>query len=186
MMLETARCVLRRFRKEDKEALYAYLSDPQVVHFEPYPPFSWEEAAAEAERRAQDQRFWAVCLKEGRLIGNLYLALGDFETWELGYVFNRATWGQGYATESAGALIQYAFEHLNAHRIQAFCNPENTASWRLLERLGMRREGLLLQNVYFRVDEKQKPIWQDTYAYGILKEEWESVRKILNGKGAEK
>ena len=53
------------------------------------------------------------------------------------------------------------------------CNPENTPSWRLMERLGMRREGHLRKNIWFFRDENGRPIWQDTYEYAILREEWE-------------
>lgn len=52
------------------------------------------------------------------------------------------------------------------------CDPENTASWRLMERLGMRRKGELKQNVYFFCDPEGNPIWKDTYEYGLLREEW--------------
>ena len=51
------------------------------------------------------------------------------------------------------------------------CNPVNTTSWRLLERLGMRREGHLIQNIYFKKDENGEPIWSDTFEYAILKNE---------------
>ena len=52
------------------------------------------------------------------------------------------------------------------------CNPRNEASWKLLERLGFRREGTLIRNIWFFQDEEGKPLWQDTYEYGMLKEEW--------------
>ena len=58
--------------------------------------------------------------------------------------------GNGYATEAARALVNDAFTNNNAHRVIARCNVLNTASWKLLERLGMRREGHLLQNVWFK------------------------------------
>ncbi len=78
-------------------------------------------------------------------------------------------WGKGYATESLKAIIAFAFLNLSARRIVAMCDPQNTRSWRLLERVGMRREGTLRQNVYFFVDENNTPIWKDTYEYAILK-----------------
>lgn len=59
-------------------------------------------------------------------------------------------------------------KELNARRIIAMCSPKNDSSWKLLERLKMRREGLLLKNVYFKTDENNKPIWLDTYEYAIL------------------
>lgn len=52
------------------------------------------------------------------------------------------------------------------------CNPQNQSSWKLLERLGFRREGTLIRNIYFFCDEAGEPLWQDTYEYGMLKEEW--------------
>lgn len=106
------------------------------------------------------------------MIGNLYLCKGDFDTWELGYVFNSKFQGKGYATESAKALIDYAFAQLEARRIIAMCDPKNTSSWHLLERLQMSREGTLLQNIYFKSDCNGNPIWKDTYEYAILKSEW--------------
>ena len=171
MILE--RVYIRRFRKEDWKDLYDYLSDPEVVKFEPYDIFFEEEAKEEASKRAQHKSFYAVCLKENdKLIGNLYLDQSAFDTWELGYVFNRKYQGQGYAIESTRALVDYAFTELGARRIIAMCNPDNHASWKLLEKLHMRREGHLKQNIYFKQDAMGNPLWLDTYLYGILKSEW--------------
>lgn len=85
----TKRLLLRSFRAADAQELYEYLSDPKVVKFEPYYPYSFEAAAQEAERRAGDESFIAVCLKDsGRLIGNIYLAPEEFGSWEIGWVFS--------------------------------------------------------------------------------------------------
>lgn len=169
----TDRLIIRRFKQDDWQDMYEYLSDKEVVKYEPYEPYSEEQVKNEADRRSNDEAFYAVCLKEnGKLMGNLYLGRGDFDTWELGYVFNRKYQGQGYATESAKALLDYAFEKLGARRIIATCNPENERSWKLMERLNMRREGFLLKNIYFKNDRNGEPIWQDTYEYAILKSEW--------------
>lgn len=170
----TDRLFIRRFNENDWQDLHEYLSDKEVVKFEPYDIYSENQAKKEALQRAGDDSFYAVCLKgTEKLIGNLYLCKEDFDTWELGYVFNRKYQGQGYATESAKAIIDYAFTHLGARRIIAMCNPKNNHSWRLLERLNMRREGLLLQNIYFKTDVNNNPIWLDTYEYAILKSEWQ-------------
>ncbi len=174
MPIETDRLTIRRFRGEDWEDLHAYLSDPDVLRFEPYAPFDAEQCKLEAKRRATDEAFWAVCLKEnGRLIGNLYFSGQAEKTWELGFVFHASYQGKGYALESARALIDHAFLKWNMRRVIALCNPENEKSWRLLERLGMRREGHLIQNVSFHKDESGNPIYTDTYEYGLLREEWE-------------
>lgn len=167
------RLKIRRFLPEDRQDLFEYLSQPEVVKYEPYEVFTPEQAKREAARRANDASFWAVCLRDsGKLIGNIYLAQQDFDTWELGYVFNCAYQGKGFAAEAAKALIEDAFANRGARRIVAMCNPLNTASWRLLDRLGMRREGHLIKNIWFFKDESGRPIWQDTYEYAILKEEW--------------
>ncbi|MDI9515163.1 MAG: GNAT family N-acetyltransferase [Clostridiaceae bacterium] len=169
----TDRLIIRKFDKNDWQDLHEYLSDEEVVKYEPYDIYSEDQAKEEAAKRSNDESFYAVCLKEnGKLIGNLYLCKGDFDTWELGFVFNRKYQGKGYATEGARALLDYAFTHLGARRIIAMCNPKNERSWKLLERLHMRREGLLLQNIYFETDRNGAPIWLDTYEYAILKEEW--------------
>ena len=172
MLLETERLIIRYFSEEDKGDLYDYLSREEVVKYEPYTLYSRQAAAEEAARRAEDPNFYAVALKSGKLIGNLYLSKGDYDTWELGYVFNSDFWGNGYAYESAAALITQAFEEWGARRLVAMCNPQNQSSWKLLERLGFRREGTLIRNIYFFCDEAGEPLWQDTYEYGMLKEEW--------------
>lgn len=171
-MLKTDRLVLRPFEETDAEGLYAYLGDEEVVRYEPYGVMTLEECRLEAERRASDEAFWAVCLADGTLIGNLYLSGADeFGTREIGYVFARAYWHRGYAAEAARRLMTYAFEHLGMRRMIALCDTRNTASRALMERLGMRREGEFKQNVGFKTDEHGQTIWTDSYQYAILKDE---------------
>ena len=105
---------------------------------------------------------------DNKLIGNLYLGKREFETVELGYVFNRCFWHQGYAKESCEALIKKAFED-GIHRIYAECDPSNKSSWRLLESLDFTREAYFKQNVYFWKDEEGNPLWKGTFVYSLLK-----------------
>lgn len=171
--IQTERLNIRKFESNDWKDLHEYFSNEEVLKFEPYKPFSEEESKREAIRRTTDFRFWAVCLRENnKLIGNIYFAEQDFDTWEIGYVFNLKYSGNGYATESCRAIMNYAFKELNARRVVAMCDPKNESSWRLLERLNMRREGHLKENIYFFKDENNSPIWKDTYEYGILEKEW--------------
>lgn len=172
MTLTTERLSIRPFESGDGDALYAYLSDAETVKFEPYKPFDRESAHSEAERRSKDEHFSAVCLADGELIGNLYCEKGDFDTYEVGYVFNRRYWKHGYASEAVAALMKYIFETLGAHRVIAMCDPKNPNSWRLMERVGMRREAEYKMNVYFFLDDDGKPIWKDTYVYAILRDEY--------------
>ena len=174
-VLETQRLIIRAFTPADAADLYAYLSREQVVRYEPYPPFDRTKAAEEATRRASDPNFHAVVLKEtNRVIGNAWFAPGEWETWELGYVFHDAYWGRGYAAEACRALLAEGFANWGVRRVIAMCNPENVASWRLLERLGFSREGHLRQNVFFLPDENGQPLWQDTYEYGLLRQAWQN------------
>ena len=175
-MLKTERLLIRRFMPADGPDLYEYLSDSKVVLYEPYGVFSREDCAVEVLRRALNEAFLAVCLLDGgKMIGNLYFHKQDFDTWELGYVFNSAYQGKGYAYESARALLDHAFLQLGARRVIAMCNPQNERSWRLMEKLRMRREGHLMQNIYFKKDQKGNPIWLDTYEYAVLASEWREM-----------
>lgn len=171
--METKRLIIRKFAPDDWQDLYEYLSQEAVVKFEPYETLTKEASKQEATKRSKDDKFWAVCLKDSKkLIGNITLSKQDFGTWELGYVFNQKYQGMGYATESAEFLINDIFKNRNARRVTAMCNPLNESSWRLLERLGFRREGHLIKNIYFKKDKNDNPIWADTYEYGILNSEW--------------
>lgn len=166
--IQTQRLILRRFSKHDLQDLYEYLSDAEVVRFEPYKPMSMQEAAENLDWRISTEEMIAVELKDcGKMIGNVYLGKRDFDSLEIGFVFNRKYWGCGYAAESCKLLIDRAFSN-GAHRIYAECDPCNTASWKLLEKLGFQREAHLRQNVYFWKDGQGKPIWKDTYVYAIL------------------
>ncbi len=85
---------------------------------------------------------------------------------ELGYQVHRAHWGQGYATEAAQAMLRFAFSELGLHRIWSTCNLDNAGSWRVMEKLGMRREGHLVEVEYAAGE------WRDTLLYAILDREW--------------
>lgn len=172
--ISTERLIIRRFARDDWQDLYEYLSNKDVIFFEPYDVLSEEQCKEEAINRENNKSFLAVCLKtSNKVIGNLYFEKQDFDTWELGYVFNDKFHHKGYATESVKAIFNYAFTELGARRIIAMCSSKNKPSWKLLERLHMRREGHRLQNVYFKKDENDQPIWLDTYEYALLASEWE-------------
>ena len=168
IIVQTERLILRRYRESDLQDLYEYLSDSDVVKFEPYKPKTMEETEKNLRWRISTDEMIAVELKsEHKMIGNLYLGKREFESLELGYVFNKAYWGSGYARESCEAMIALAFSN-GIHRIYAECDPQNTASWKLLESLGFAREAHLKSNVYFWKDEYNNPIWKDTYIYARL------------------
>ena len=168
--METKRLIIRSFIESDLSDLYEYLSDSLVVKYEPYKAKSYDEVKTELTYRIQQSEMQAVILKEeNKLIGNIYLGKRDFNTYELGYVFNRKYWHRGFAKEACIALIEQLFKN-GVHRIYAECDPQNVASWSLLESLGFKREAYLTKNVYFWCDENGNPIWKDTFIYSLLNE----------------
>ena len=170
--ITSARLIVRPFRPEDADDLYEYLSNAQVYRFEPGAPIDREQAQQRAADMAASPDFWAIELTATqKQIGQLYLEHVEPLEWltcELGYILNPAYQRQGYAAEAAAALVEHAFVVRGMHRIYAHCNPENIPSWRLLERIGFRREGLLRQNVFFHRDATGAPLWTDTYVYARL------------------
>lgn len=168
LIYETQRLKLRKYREDDLTDLYEYLSDEEVVRFEPYPPFRMDQMQNEIAWRISSDEMIAVELKaERKLIGNVYMGKRDFNAMEIGYVFNRKYWGCGYAKEACEAMIRKAFAD-GVHRIFAECDPYNPHSWKLLESLGFAREAHLKQNIYFKTDNDGNPIWKDTYIYALL------------------
>jgi len=166
--IETERLILRRYTIDDLQDLFEYLSDEKVVKYEPYKPMNIEEVKGNLDWRISTDEMIAVELKKThKMIGNVYLGKRDFNTLEIGYVFNKNYWRNGYAKESCKALIDNAFSE-GIHRIFAECDPKNPNSWKLLEKLGFQKEAYFRQNVYFWIKENGTPIWKDTYVYSIL------------------
>ncbi|MBP7402319.1 MAG: GNAT family N-acetyltransferase [Clostridia bacterium] len=177
--LTTPRLIVRRFRPADWRDLQEYVSRPEVMWFERDWETSDEACRRQAEKLAENEAFRAVELRgapdAGKMIGHVYferIQPEDFMTWELGYIFNNRFHGHGYATEACRAVLDDGFRRLGIHRVAAKCALENPASWRLMERLGMRREGLSPKAVTFRRTEQGQPIWWDELTYAVLADEW--------------
>ena len=176
-MLATNRIILRRFLPDDGPDLFEYLSDPEVARFEPYAPFTLEQALKETARRANDSCFYAVCLRSPdskqtdstqKLIGNLWFSPCEENEYELGFVFNRAFWGKGYAYESSLALLRDAFSSLPVRCVTALCNIENLSSQRLLERLGFTSDGSVRQSLWFGKNAAGLPYMDSSYTYTLF------------------
>ncbi len=174
-MIQTPRLIIRPFQEQDCNSLFEYLSDPGIYKYEPGEPITMDEARKLTLERSKSTIFWAVELRDTqKMVGHLYFQQTEpleFLTWELGYIFNPRYQNKGYATESATALIRYGFDHWGIHRVIAHCNPENIASWKVLEKIGMRREGHFRSNIFFKTNGDGSPVWVDTCEYAILKEE---------------
>ncbi len=168
IVAETDRLILRRYKEEDLQDLFEYLSNPKVVEFEPYKPMTMEKVQDNLKWRISTDEMIAVELKAiNKMIGNIYLGKSNFDSLEIGFVFNEHYWKKGYAKESCEKLIEVAFQK-GIHRIFANCDPDNQNSWGLLESMGFTKEAYLKKNVYFWRDINNQPIWKDTFIYSKL------------------
>lgn len=180
-MINTSRLLIRQFQAHDYLDLFAYLSNPSVYRFEPGEPISLARAKELTLERALHSDFWAVVLRNTqKMVGHLYfkqIEPQEYFTWELGYIFNPEFHNRGYASEAAQALIGFGFEHSGIHRVIAHCDSRNVASWKVLEKIGMTREGSFRKNVFFRRNPDGSPLWVDSFEYAVLKEDWGPLEK---------
>ncbi|MGA0599939.1 GNAT family N-acetyltransferase [Caulobacter sp. KR2-114] len=178
--LETERLILRDVREDDFDDVHEYATDLEVVRYMNWGPNTPEITRQVLDGWLKDQRRWprpvvnmaAHHKTDGRMIGAVRFAILDAEsgTGDFGYSFNRAYWNQGLGAEAAGAVVRNAFETLGLRRMIATCDARNIGSWRVMEKLGMRREAL------FRQDAKAHDGWRDSYLYAILADEWAAAR----------
>jgi RimJ/RimL family protein N-acetyltransferase len=175
--LETPRLILRPFQESDLEAFAAYRSDPQVARYQGWEaPYTLEQAAAfiremQSTRPGAPGAWYQIAIERKStpgLIGDcaFHILANEPRQAEIGFSLSSAFQGQGYATEAVRRLLDYLFGELDLQRVSAICDAENTASARLLERVGMRREGHFIENIWF------KGAWGSEYAYAILQKEW--------------
>lgn len=148
--------MLRSFQESDIPRMVEYCGDMEVARNLLLVPFPYSEGDARAwlsqidDRHARNEvRCFAVTLSStGELIGSMGLKLAlQHRKSELGYWFGPPHWGKGYATEAARAVVGYAFEDLGCERVSANYFHWNPASGRVLEKIGMRREGVLRRSV---------------------------------------
>lgn len=176
--IDTSRLALRSISADDVDAFYTIYSNPEVMRYWSTPPLPDKDAASKLIDGIQEGfkhhelLKWGIALRtDNSLIGSVTLFHPDFthRRAEIGYALGRAHWGQGYMQETLKAVLTYAFEALNFHRIEADVDPRNTASVRTLERLGFQREGHLRERWHVGGE------IQDAYFYGLLKPDWESA-----------
>ena len=177
--LRTERLLLRDFEPDDWPALHDVESRVEVARYQSFEPRTPEESrayvAAARDEAIQDTRdtydLAVVLIAEDQLIGRCGLGLTNSDLAEgmLWYTIHPSYWGRGYATEAARRLLDFGFRELRLHRIWADCDPANAASIRVLEKLGMRREGHLIENVWI------KGAWMDSLIFAILNREWLSA-----------
>jgi RimJ/RimL family protein N-acetyltransferase len=179
--VRSARLLLRPLSAADADALVAYRSIPEVCRYVPFEPMdastvlgrikgSWSSRTLEQEGEALI--LGAERADTGELIGDLMLRWlsAEHSSGEIGYVFSPAHGGRGYAAEAAHAVLHLAFDDLRLHRVIARVDARNTASARLVIRVGMRQEAHLVENEWFKGE------WTDELDFGLLASEWPSRR----------
>jgi RimJ/RimL family protein N-acetyltransferase len=175
--LRTDRLLLRPFADSDFDAMLAIHSRADVVRWLYWEPRTEDEVRETLERKMRknaiaapgDGLGLAVILQtSGELVGDLSLNWNDDEhrQGEIGFIFHPDHHGRGYATEAGRALLRIAFEDVGLHRVIGRTEARNTASARVLERLGMRREAHLIENEYVKGE------WQSELVYALLDREW--------------
>ena len=173
----TERLILRPHRLEDLDDLVGFHADPEVVRYVPWPVR--DRAATEETLQVklgqtvlEEPGQWLVLAVEhretGTVIGEVLLKWASDRQGELGFAFARPHHGHGYAAEAATAILRLAFDDLGFHRVTAVCVAENTASARLLQRLGFRQEARFVDGAFFKGE------WVSQLVFALLDDEWRS------------
>jgi RimJ/RimL family protein N-acetyltransferase len=181
--IRTERLLLRPYTEDDLDAVADIQSRPDVTRYLYWGPRDRAQArgslamkiAANGFRQEGDNLTLAVVLPEtGALIGDVMLVWlsEEHRQGEIGYIFHPDHGGRGYATEAARVMLRLAFEGLGLHRVIGRLDGRNTASARVLERLGMRREAHLVEN------EIVKGEWTDELVYAMLEHEWHDQHAV--------
>lgn len=172
--LRTARLLLRPPRLDDVDAYLAIESDPEYAFYGTRQSIDrevMERGLARIIATPWQQRPELAIVLEGRLIGRAILDVDRANvTAALGYGVARECWGRGVASEAARAIVDYGFDAFGLAKVWARADPRNRASVRVLEKIGMQREGLLRGHLLVRGERV------DRVYYGLLREEWEANR----------
>ena len=177
--IRTERLLLRPYAHGDADALYAYQRLPEIHRYLYTEPRTRGDVDALVAERAGSAALTEVgqaitlvagLAQTGELVGDcvLFCRSQEHNQGEVGYVLNPAYHGRGLATEAVGALLRLGFEGLGLHRIAGHLDARNTASARVLERAGLRREAHLVENEFVKGE------WTDELIYAILRSEWEA------------
>ncbi|MEQ2130644.1 GNAT family protein [Caldanaerobacter subterraneus KAk] len=178
-VLETSRLILKKISLEDAEDMFEYASDPEVTKY-----VSWEyhkniEDSLNLIKRIlsisdkEEVAIWGLYLKENeKLIGTCELNIDRKNMiGEIAFALGKKYWNKGIMTEAVREVIEFGFEKLNLNRIQARCMVENIASERVMQKVGMKFEGILREALF------AKGRFWDMKMYSILKREYEKNRE---------
>jgi ribosomal-protein-alanine N-acetyltransferase len=173
--LETDRLILRRLNRHDAKDMFAYTSDPEISRFTTWNAHqSLDDALRFIEfnlnkQREKQEHEWAIVHKrQRRMIGTC-----GYVWWkpqhhlaEIAYAISREYWGQGLMTEALHATLRFGFERMELNRVEARCMTDNIASERVMQKVGMKYEGTLREQLY------AKGKFHDLKLYAILRREY--------------
>lgn len=170
--LETQRLILRPFRAEDAESCVRnWAADPDIYRYisqqarTPQDVSQWLSTAEQAYASLETY-YWAITETiHGEVIGEIFVDdFSDRNGWcELDWKIGKAYWGNGYAAEAATVVLHYLFNEVGFHRVQAKCCIDNSASERVMQKVGMSKEGVLRD--YFLTKDHH---WRDVVLYSLL------------------
>jgi len=152
------------------------MADPIVTRWLPEGVLSEAQAQAFAQKHAGRSATAIAAIERNseQFVGHMvFHPWFGSATYEIGWALAGDHQGRGYATEAARALLDYAFDALGCHRVIATCQPENVASWRVMEKLGMRREAHFVRGL-----QQANGAWWDEYFYALLAEERAGAARI--------
>ena len=176
--LATERLVLRDIVETDWRGVHEFATDPEVYRFLHWRPSKrgqvkdWvrEVITRQAERPRKEYRLVVALGESERLIGSCGLEIEGSRTAALVFMLHSEFRGRGYAGEAVEALLDFGFNTLRLHRVYAVCDTRNAASAAVMEKLGMRREGLHVEHSLLGGE------WSDVFSYAILSREWKERR----------
>lgn len=184
MPIETARLLLRRMEAADLDLVFRLYSDEEILRFSPFDTMDRAAAEAHLERILQEWEapaprnleYTVLRKQDQEKIGRCHIELDpETDTAMVGFHLLQPYWRHGYAAEICRKLMEYSFETLGVHRVNALCNPDNLGSRKVLEACGLRLEAHFRKKC--RYVKNGEISWQDELQYAILREEWEQLRK---------
>ena len=181
-VINATRVRLRHLENSDTDSLFEIFSDAETLRFWSWKPYTERAQAVKLLEeihegfRQKTLYQWGIALKTNdKVIGTTTLFRLDDQSRraEIGYILNRRFWGSGYVNEGLTALLDFAFEKMNLHRVEADIEPRNQASVKTVERLGFQREGLLRERWIVGGE------IQDSLFYGLLESDWRASKNKL-------
>jgi len=165
----TERLTIRPFKSTDLQDVFAIYNDEDTCKFLLHNKWTQEDRRERFNKKlansalTKESKLSLAVVYETKVVGDLSVWYTDMkDTVEIGYGFSNEVAGKGLATEAVSSLVNKLFSEFNVHRIQANLDARNTASQKLCERIGMRKEAHFIQNYW------NKNEWTDSFVYGML------------------